>query len=147
MRQDKTMDKLNNKRGVIILGYIIVAPFLLFFFLYIVLGGAFYMQNNHMTNITNLTLDRVLVQGEFTSDSLDDLKNDLIKAGFEEEHLRIEVEPGIDVPVQRGETMTLTVIHETPHAFYWVNRFFVWNVDPSIFHIGVKIEGMSEKWH
>lgn len=143
---------LTNKKGNSILGYIIIAPFLLYFILYLGLGGAYFLRINDLTNICNKKLDRALVEGQFTNALKTELQTELSSRGFSGSELQITITPteaddGVDSTyVERGQEIELTVLYARPHEFYYVNRLFSPSLEASKFYIGTKISGMSEKW-
>jgi len=149
---EKLRNLLKNKKGNSILGYVIISPFLLYFILYLVLGGAYFMNINDMNNICNKKLDRALVIGQFTPELQEELENELASHGFSGTDLEIEITPTFagdndsDSYISRGNEIELKVIYKKPHWFYGVNKFFSPSLDESKFYIGVKISGMSEKW-
>lgn len=143
---------LSNKRGESILGYIVVAPFLVYFILYLILGGAYFLKINDMTNIANKKLDRALVEGQFSNGLKMELENELENSGFTGSELEINITPlyagdGTDgTYTPRGQEIELMIIYKKPHPFYHVNKFFAPRIGESKFYIGTKISGMSEKW-
>lgn len=142
----------SDEKGNSILGYIIISPFLIYFILYLVLGGAYFMRINDMTNICNKKLDRALVEGQFTSTIKTELENELATYGFSGTELEITITPseaddGDDgTYASRGEEIELTVLYKKPHWFYYINKFFSPSLEDSKFYIGTKISGMSEEW-
>jgi hypothetical protein len=149
---EKIKNIIKNKKGNSILGYIIISPFLLYFILYLILGGAYFMNINDMNNICNKKLDRALIEGQFTPDLQQELKDELASIGFSGSSLEIEITPTYagdndsNSYVERGNEIQLTVIYKKPHWFYGVNRVFSPSLDESKFYIGVQISGMSEQW-
>ncbi|MCL4419544.1 hypothetical protein M1146_05605 [Patescibacteria group bacterium] len=143
---------LKNNKGSILIEYIIIYPFLITFFLYLVLAGAFFMSHNEMTNITNLKMDRALVEGQFTPELLEGLTDSLTESGFNENSLQIQITPNeaqdtdTNTYVPRGQEIELIVIHAEPPPFYWINKLFIWDLSEEKFYIGTKINGMSELW-
>lgn len=148
----KIRNILLNNKGDSILGYVIVAPFLLYFTVYLILGGAYFLKINDMTNICNKKLDRALVQGQFTTSLQTELINELVLAGFHEDNLTITISPAVagdsnnDTYIERGNEIQVTIIYKKPHRFYYPNKFFSSSLEESKFYIGTKISGMSEKW-
>lgn len=149
---ERLLRVLSNKKGNSILGYIVISPFLVYFILYLVLGGAYFMRINDMTNICNKKLDRALVEGQFTSTIKAELENELATHGFNGSELEITITPnqaddGSDgTYVSRGQEIELQVLYKKPHWFYYINKFFSPSLEGSKFYIGTKISGMSEKW-
>lgn len=142
---------LKNERGESdILGFIIVAPIFLWFFLYIIFGGSFILEKNQMQTIVNKSLDEALVEGQYIADLQQTLKTELINSGFSDESkLEITITPteagdmNNTTYAVRGELVKITVIYKNPHVFYHTN-FRVGGENK--YYIGVQIEGMSEKW-
>lgn len=143
---------LSDKKGDSILGFVIISPFLVYFILYLVLGGAYFMRINDMANICNKKLDRALVEGQFTSTLRSELESELATYGFSGTELEIVITPsragdGSDgTYVNRGQEIELQVLYKKPHWFYYINRFLSPSLEESKFYIGTKISGMSEKW-
>jgi len=146
------LEILRNKRGNAILGYLIVTPFIVYFMLYIILGGAYFLRVNDMTNVVNMKLDRALVEGQFTTTLRDELENELDSKGFGGADLTINISPSVAGDsnntsyAKRGEEIEITVLYKKPHYFYYPNRLFSPSISESKFYIGAKISGMSEKW-
>jgi len=132
-----------------ILAFIVVAPIFVWFFIYIILGGAFLLQKNDMSTIVNKKLDRALVEGQFTNTLQSELINELTSKGFNQSNLEITVTPNAAYDTSdgsyttRGNEIEITVLYKNPHPFYYAN-FGAGSVEK--FYIGTKIQGMSEKW-
>ncbi|MBA1336516.1 MAG: hypothetical protein HPY66_2951 [Firmicutes bacterium] len=143
---------LKDERGSSVVGYVVVAPFLLWFFMYLVLGGAYFMRRNDMVNLINTKFDRALLEGQFTAELKAELVDGLSGMGFEREKLEIEVTPeeafdGSDETyVPRGREMGITVLYRSPHPFYYINRVMAPGISEQRFYIGARVTGMSEKW-
>lgn len=145
----KIQNSLSENRGASILGFIVVAPFLVWFFLYLVLGGSFFLDKNDMITIVNSKFDSALVEGQFTMDLKQELVDELEAEGFDQSDLVIEVTPaecfdndnGTYAP--RGTEIKMIIYYEKVHPFYYIN-FGVGNEER--FYPGTKITGMSEKW-
>lgn len=139
-----------NKKGNSMLGFIIVFPFLVSFLVYIILGGAYFMKSNDMTNIVNKYFDKALLEGQFTQTIKNELTQELTTNGFDD--ITIEIEPSAagdtsgTTYTTRGNTINLTVLHNKAHSFYLINKFFMPSTSSDKFKIGVKVSGMSEKW-
>lgn len=139
---------LNNQRGDI-LGFIIIAPIIVWFFLYIIFCGMFLLDINQMNTIVNKSLSMALVEGQFTTKLQSDLKNELINAGFTEDKLEINITPTYagdnnDLTyATRGNIIEISVIFKKPHIFYYTNFK---SGGESKYYIGIKMQGMSEKW-
>lgn len=140
---------LNNQKGENIIGFIVTAPIIMWFLLYIIFGGLFLLDINHLTTVVNKSLDKAIVEGQYTTDLQRSLKNDLIMSGFTEDKLEINITPNASgdsdnmTYASRGEMIEITVIYKNPHIFYYIN---LKAGGESKYYIGVKIEGMSEKW-
>lgn len=139
----------NEKGDSNIVGFIVVSPVLLWFFVYIIFGGSFLLDINKMTTAVNKSLDQALVEGQYTVELKQKLKSELIDYGFEEGNLEISITPssagdndnstyGI-----RGEMIEVRVLYNKPHPFYYLN--FKAGGEGK-YYVGVKIQGMSEKW-
>lgn len=139
----------NEKGDSNIVGFIVVAPVLLWFFVYIIFGGSFLLDINKMTTIVNKSLDQALVEGQYTMELHQKLKSELINYGFEEGSLEINITPSSagdnnnGTYETRGQVIEVRVLYNKPHPFYYVN--FKAGGE-SKYYIGVKIQGMSEKW-
>lgn len=144
------MNKILNKKGNSMIGFIVVFPFLIGFLVYIILGGAYFMKNNDMTNVVNKHFDRALIEGQFTQIIRQELINELNDNGFNDIGIEIEPTNAGDTSdtsyVTRGNSISLTVIDNKPHAFYTINKYFMPGVSSNRFKIGVRVSGMSEKW-
>lgn len=141
---------LKNERGDgNILAFIILSPIFLWFFLYIILGGSFLLEINQMSTIVNKSLDKALVEGQFTADLQLHLKEELINSGFTGDKLEITISPSVagdssnSTYATRGEMIEIMVLYKKPHVFYHTN-FRVGG--ESKYYIGTKIQGMSEQW-
>lgn len=140
---------VKSNKGEATLGLVIVAPFLVYFLLYLIFLGMFFVRINEMRTIVNRMLDRAAVEGQFTTALQADLKDKLIEAGFEEENLEIKITPSTasDINntsyVKRGEEIEIIVIYKKPHNLYFLS--FGAN-DEKAYYISVKVSGMSEKW-
>lgn len=149
---ERIREVLSNKKGNSILGYVIITPFLVYFILYLVLGGTYFMRINDMTNIANKKLDRALVEGQFTNAIKAELENELAAYGFKGTELELTITPtqagdGSDgTYASRGQEIELKILYTKPHWFYYINKFFAPSLPASKFYIGTKISGMSEKW-
>lgn len=145
----KTLKKDN--RGLSMLGFIIVFPFIIMFCVDIILCGAYFMKQNDLFNIVNKKLDRALVVGQFTTTLKSDLENELIKEGFDLANTEIVCTPAIayddsnSTYAPRETEIEIKVVHKKPHAFYYINKAFVPSLSESKFYIGTKISGMSEE--
>jgi hypothetical protein len=148
---DRIRKALSNKKGNSILAYVIVSPFLVYFMLYLVLGGAYFLRINDMTNICNKKLDRALVSGQFTNVLKTELQTELNDAGFSGIELEINITPieaddGSDGTYAiRGQEVNLKVLYKKPHWFFYPHRMFG-ESDETKFYIGTEISGMSEQW-
>jgi len=141
---------ISNKRGSgEILGFVIISPILLWFFLWIIFGGSFLLEINQMSTVVNKSLDKALVEGQYKTDLQQTLKTELINSGFTEDKLEITITPTAagdstnSTYSVRGEIIEITVIYKTPHVFYYTNFK---SGGESKYYIGVQIQGMSEKW-
>lgn len=132
-----------------ILGFIIVAPILLWFFVYIIFGGAFLLEISQMNTVVNKTLDIALVEGQYTTNLRQTLEDELVASGYDTSNLEITINPNIAgdgnnaTYVERGEMIEVIVLNKKPHPFYNINFKAG---DESKYYIGVQIQGMSEKW-
>ncbi|WP_440977648.1 hypothetical protein [Sedimentibacter sp. LTW-03] len=139
----------NEKGDSNIVGFIVVAPVLLWFFVYIIFGGSFLLDINKMTTIVNKSFDQALVEGQYTVELQQKLKSELTSYGFEEDSLEINIAPSSSRDNDnstyeiRGKMIEVRVLYNKPHPFYYVN--FKAGGE-SKYYIGVKIQGMSEKW-
>ena len=140
---------IKSKRGEATLGLIVVAPFLVYFLLYLIFLALFFIRTNEVRTITNKMLDRAAVEGQFTNALQAELKNNLINAGFEEEKLEIIITPSSSgdsnntTYAKRGEEIEIIVIYKKPHILY----FLSFGVGEEIeYYISAKVSGMSEKW-
>ena len=145
------MRNLKNRKGNSIVGYIIIYPALILFLVYMVVGGAYFMDQNAMLTLSNLSLDRALVEGTFTNEIYNDLEEKLARKGFSD-NLEITIAQSEARPenesqyVKRGDIITLQVINREPHPFYYINKIFASSVSEEQFYITTTIHGMSEKW-
>ena len=143
---------LKDERGSSVVGYIVLAPFFLWFFMYLVLGGAYFMRRNDMINLVNTKFDRALVEGQFTTDLKAELTDKLNSMGFAEGVLEIEATPAEafdnsnETYVSRGQEISITVLCRSPHPFYHINRIMAPGISEQRFYIGTRVMGMSEKW-
>lgn len=139
----------NERGGSEILGFIIVAPIMLWFFVYIIFGGAFLLEINQMNTVVNKTLDIALVEGQYTTNLRQTLETELANSGFDVSSLEITITPSAAADgnnstyVARGGMVGVTVLSRKPHPFYNIN-FRAGS--ESKYYIGVQIQGMSEKW-
>jgi hypothetical protein len=139
----------NEKGDSSILGFIIVAPIMLWFFIYIIFGGAFLLEINQMNTIVNKTFDIALVEGQYTTDLRSALVTELTSSGFDASSLEISITPSAagdsnnSTYIGRGEMIEVTVLSRKAHPLY--NVSFKAG-DESDYYIGVQIQGMSEKW-
>ena len=139
----------NEKGDSSILGFIIVAPVMLWFFIYIIFSGAFLLEINQMNTIVNKTFDIALVEGQYTVDLRHSLETQLISSGFDASSLEILITPSAagdnnnSTYVGRGEMIEVAVLSRKPHPLY--NISFKAGQE-SNYYIGVQIQGMSEKW-
>lgn len=140
---------IKSKKGEATLGFIVVAPFLVYFLLYLIFLALFFIRENEMKTITNKMLDRAVVEGQFSNALQAELKNNLINAGFEEEKIEIMISPvssgdSSDLTyAKRSEEIELIVIYKKPHNLYFLS-FGVGG--EKAFYISAKVTGMSEKW-
>lgn len=138
-----------NKRGATIISFIIVAPFLIYFILYVVYLSMFFVKINEMKLITNNILNRAVIVGQFTTTLKDNLIYDLSKSGYEKDKLVIDIKPlhasdsRINTYVKRGNNITINIIYKVPNNLYYLNFGIV---NKTKFYINVKLTGMSEKW-
>lgn len=138
-----------NKRGASIISFIIVAPFLIYFILYVVYLSMFFVKINEMKLITNNILNRAIIEGQFTTVLKNDLIYDLNKAGYETDKLIIDIKPlhasdgRINTYVKRGNKITIRVVYTKPSNLYFLNFGLD---DKTRYYISVKLSGMSEKW-
>ncbi|KXG73725.1 hypothetical protein [Thermotalea metallivorans] len=146
----KINQSLSNQKGAgEILAMVAIAPILTWFFMYIILGGAFLLRKNDMTTIVNKKFDRALVQGQFTQNLKNELITELHAKGFDAPNLEITVTPlsAYDSDdftyVPREGEIEITVLYKKEHPFYYAN-FGAGSKER--FYIGTKIQGMSEKW-
>lgn len=141
-------NKLKCKKGSI-LSFIIIVPIIVWFFLYLIFGGLYFMQINNMATIVNKHLDQALVEGQFTTELKDSLYSSLQRAGYSGSPLEIEVTPSAafdnnnNTYVKRGDNIEIRVVYKVAHPFYYIN-FGLSNENK--FYTGTKILGMSEKW-
>jgi hypothetical protein len=132
-----------------ILGFVIVAPVMLWFFVYIIFGGSFLLEINQMNAIVNKTFDIALVEGQYTIDLRHSLETQLADSGFDASSLEISITPSAagdssnSTYVGRGEMMEVTVLSRKPHPLYNISFRAGQESD---YYIGVQIQGMSEKW-
>lgn len=109
------------------------------------------MDQNNMLTISNLSLDRALVEGKFTDEIYTELNDKLNQKGFTDS-LSVEITPSeathtnITDYVKRGDIITLKVVYARPHPFYYINRIFVPALTEERFYTTVTLYGMSEKW-
>jgi len=140
---------IKSNKGEATLGFIVVAPFLVYFLLYLIFVALFFIRNNEIRSITNKMLDRAVVEGQFTAALQTELKNNLVAAGFEEEKLEIEITPSSSgdsinsTYAKRGEEIEIIIIYKKPHNLYFLS-FGVGG--EKAYYISTKISGMSEKW-
>ncbi len=140
-----------NKKGEAFLSFILISPLIVWFFMYLVLGGVYFAKSNQMANIVNSKLDMALVEGKFTNQMIEDIKDDLSVLGFTKENIEIsifpeEANPAGDEYAERGQEMIIQVICKDPQPFYYINRFIMPTLKPESLYIGTKLAGMSEKW-
>lgn len=136
----------HNKRGNIV-GYILIYPTLVFLFIFLISAGSFFIQKYMIYNVTSQHLDLALVEGQFTTDIKNSMREKSIGVGLKDEHLVINYSPD-NTLVNRQEIMTIELIHNEPHALYHIARFFLGsNARPESFYIKSTMSGMSEKWH
>lgn len=139
----------NEKGDSNILGFIIVAPIMLWFFVYIIFGGAFLLEINQMNTVVNKTLDIALVEGQYTTNLRQTLETELANSGFDVSSLEITITPSVagdgnnSTYVARGGMIGVTVLSREPHPFYNIN--FKAGSE-SKYYVGTQIQGMSEKW-
>ncbi len=137
------------KRGEATLGLMIVAPFLVYFLLYLIFLALFFLRINEMKTITNKMLDRAVVEGQFTIVLQAELKENLINAGFEEENLEINITPNASADIsdftytKRGDEIQIIVIYKKPHNLYFLS---FGAGGEKAYYISTKASGMSEKW-
>lgn len=141
---------LKNERGDgNILAFIILSPIFLWIFLYIIMGGSFLLEINQMTAIVNKSLDEALVEGQYSTDLQEHLRQELIDSGFTEDSLEITITPTAagdgsnSTYVTRGNLIEVKVVYKKPHRFYYTNLKVG---GESKYWIGTKIQGMSEQW-
>lgn len=142
------LKNINNQKGDI-LGFIIVSPFAIWIITWLIFAGTFQLDKIQMDSIVNKTLDMALVEGQYENDLQQVLKDELISSGFTEENLKINISPNEAgdannaTYVKRGNIVEITVIHEKPHIFYYIN-FKIGGENK--YYIATSTKGMSEKW-
>lgn len=146
----KILNILKNEKGESnILGFIVIAPIITYFIIYIVLGGDFYLDTNNLSIIVNKKLDQAIIVGQFTTTLKQELIDELKDKGFIESSTEISITPTIagdndnNTYVTRGNEIEITVLYKKAHGFYYIN---FGSGGQEKYYIGTKIQGMSEKW-
>ena len=141
---------INNEKGAgEIITFLVILPFVIYFIVYLVIGGLFLIEKNELTTIVNKKLDRAIVEGQFTADIKDELIQELDTKGFKQEKLEITITPTIagdndnNTYATRGQEITIRVIYKQAHTFYYINGKLG---DEETFYPKAKATGMSEKW-
>lgn len=141
---------LRNQKGASnILSFIIIAPILMWFLIYILLSSDFYIDANSFSVIVNKQMTKALVEGQFTTELKQELINNLVQKGFDENYLEINISPysagdyNNATYIERGKEIEISAIYKNVHAFYYVNLGVGQKEN---YYIGTKIQGMSEKW-
>ena len=142
------LKNINNQKGDI-LGFIIVSPFAVWIITWLLFAGIFQLNKFQMDSIINKTLDMAIVEGQYKNDLQQSLKEELVRAGFKEENLKINISPSEAGDIndttylKRGQVIEINVINEKPHIFYYIN-FKIGG--ESKYYIAASAKGMSEKW-
>lgn len=144
--------KLKSKSGNTLISFIVVLPLLVSFMTYFICVFTFNRANHNFCTITNATFDRVLVEGQLTSELENEMLMKLEKAGFDKTKIEINVnknevfDNSDSTFVNRGEEIQVKILHKKPHYFYYINNIITrGNSDEKSFYIGSVFTGMSEK--
>lgn len=144
--------KLKSKSGNTMISFIITLPLLVAFMTYLVCGFTFNRANHDFYTITNSTFDRVLVEGQLTTELENEMLMKLEKAGFDKTKIEINVnknevfDNSDSTFVNRGEEIQVKILHKKPHYFYYINNIITrGNSNEKNFYIGSVFTGMSEK--
>lgn len=144
------MNNIKNQKGAIttieVLAYL---PFIIYLFVYLIMGGLFLIEKNELNTIVNKKLDRAVVVGQFTAELKEELISELDSRGFDSEKLEITIAPDAaadnnnDTYTTRGNEISIKVIFKETHTFYYLN-FGIG--EESTFYPKTRATGMSEKW-
>ncbi|MBP1926729.1 hypothetical protein J2Z76_002599 [Sedimentibacter acidaminivorans] len=141
---------INNEKGAFeIITFLVVLPFIIYFIVYIVIGGLFLIEKNELTTIVNKKLDQAIVVGQFTVDIKTELIQELDTKGFKQEKLEITITPAVagdndnNTYATRGQEISVKVIYKKAHTFYYINGKLG---TENTFYPKTKGAGMSEKW-
>nr|WP_312579564.1 hypothetical protein [Sedimentibacter sp.] len=139
----------NQKGAVTTIEVLVYLPFIIYLIIYLIMGGLFIIEKNELSTIANKKLDRAVVEGQFTVELKEGLKNELDSKGFKKEKLEITITPdeaadnNNETYTSRGNEISIKVIYKETHAFYYLN-FAIG--DESTFYPKAKVTGMSEEW-
>ena len=146
----KIINILKSQKGTSnVLSFVVIAPLLAWFLVYILISGDFTMDTNNFSVIVNKKMERALIKGQFTIDLRQELVDELVEKGFNESYLEIKITPteagdnNNTTYVTRGNEIEIIVVYKKPHYFHKIN-FDVGGDEK--YYIGTKIQGMSEKW-
>lgn len=144
------MNYVKNEKGTgEIIAFLVVLPLIIYFIIYLIIGGLFLIEKNELTTIVNKKLDQAIVEGQFKVDIKTELIQELDTKGFKQDKLEITITPAVagdndnSSYVARGQEISIKVIYKQVHAFYYLNGM---SGNEEIFYPKTKITGMSEKW-
>lgn len=132
-----------------ILAFIVVTPFIVWMFTYLIFGGLFLIEINELSTITNKKMDMAMVEGQFTTTLKNQLITELNSKGYLSEKLEITISPTAagdtnnTTYIKRGNEISIAIIYKKAHPFYYLNFGLM---PEDTFYPKTKVAGMSEKW-
>ena len=128
----------------------VLTPVFVFLMIYFALSFSYTRRTSQFNQITNTAFDRILVEGQFTTQIKAEMLDDFKKIGMED--ITVEVSEAIvddnndATYVPRGSEIKIRIVHNKPHQFYYVNKLLsLGSIKEEAFYIGSSCSGMSEK--
>lgn len=144
------MNYIKNEKGASeIIAFLVILPFIIYFIIYLIIGGLFLVEKNELTTIVNKKLDQAIVEGQFTPDIKTELIQELDTKGFKQEKLEITITPteagdnDNNTYATRAQEISIKVIYKHAHTFYYINGK---SGSEETFYPKTRVTGMSEKW-